>query len=111
MKLIWTHWNTQAHEDLAQTLNAIYMVLDVRESSGVVKVYAMNPHAPLCPINKDRAMRYAEVESIEDAKDLAQEWESAFQSAVVEASRQSRKLAWIPSSPSSLQPEDDGFIE
>jgi len=72
----------------AEGIGATYITLDMTgeehliEPDRIVKVYAMNPRQPACPINKDRAMLYREVESVLHARQVAQEWENGFVDAL-----------------------------
>lgn len=43
-----------------------------------VRVYEMSAREPLCPINRERAMRFREVATIEEAKTLAETWSWSF---------------------------------
>lgn len=49
----------------------VYLYLATDEG---VRVYEMSAFEPLCPINRDRATRFAEVDSVESAKEVAQGW-------------------------------------
>ena len=77
MKLVWGElFPGRERTGRADGTGAIYLYLDVTAQEGVVKVYAMNPFLPLCPINRNTALRYAETDTAENAKDIAQQWES-----------------------------------
>lgn len=80
MKLEWNRFNGSPFLHRADGVGAVYLTMG--ESAHIARpktrLYAMNPHSPVCPVNRDRAMQYREFDSVTEARAVAQQWEDAF---------------------------------
>ena len=91
MVLEWSNFNGSSMLHRADGLGAVYIIAPHRtelfnhEEITAWNIYAMNPWSSLCPINKDRAMLYRQVSTLDEAKAVAQEWDSGFIDALAVA--------------------------